>query len=39
MELHPEFEVRHIRGDGRVHGAASILKSVDEEKGDQLTLF
>ena len=38
-ELYPEVEVRHIRGDGRVYGAASILKSVDEEKGSQLNLF
>lgn len=39
LELFPEVEVRHIRGDGRVYGAASILKSVDEERGDQLKLF
>jgi len=31
--------VRHIRGDGKVYGAASILKSVNREKGDQLKLF
>jgi len=39
LELYPEVEIRHIRGDGRVYGAASILKSVDEEKGKQLNLF
>jgi uncharacterized protein (DUF488 family) len=39
LELYPEVEVRHIRGDGRVYGAVSILKSVDEEKGSQLKLF
>jgi hypothetical protein len=39
LELFPEVDVRHIRGDGTVYGASSILRSVDEEKGDQLKLF
>lgn len=39
MDYYPEVEVRHIRGDGTEYGAASILKSVDQEKGDQLKLF
>jgi hypothetical protein len=39
LELYPEVDVRHIRGDGRVFGAGSILKSVDEERGNQLNLF
>ncbi len=39
LEYFPEVEVRHIRGDGTVYGAASILKSVKDEKADQLKLF
>jgi uncharacterized protein (DUF488 family) len=40
MENFPEeVDVRHIRGDGSVYGAASILKSVKDEKADQLPLF
>ena len=39
LDNHPEIEVRHIRGDGVVFGAASILKSVDESDGKQLKLF
>lgn len=39
MNAHPNVEVRHIRGDGTVFGARSILKSVNEEKGEQLSLF
>jgi len=35
----PEFSVQHIRGDGNVYAASSILKSLDEEKGDQLSLL
>ena len=36
---HPEVEVRHIRGDGTVFGAKSILSSVNEKSAEQLKLF
>ena len=39
MAQYPEVEVRHIRGDGQVYGAGSIHKSVDEQPGEQLSLF
>ena len=36
---YPETEVRHIRGDGTVYGARSILTSVDKSIPKQGTLF
>jgi len=36
---HPEVEVQHIRADGTVYGARSILTSVDRPSGEQLSLF
>jgi len=39
FEHHPEVEVKHIRGDGKVFGAKSILKSVNEETPKQERLF
>ena len=39
LDNHTEVVVRHIRGDGTVYGAQTILKSVDEEQSDQLSLF
>lgn len=40
MAEHPEVEVRHIRGDGVVYGAGSILASVDARpSAEQLSLF
>ena len=39
MAEHPEVNVRHIRGDGTVFGAAAIAESVDETPAEQLPLF
>ena len=39
IENRPEVEVIHIRGDGAVYGASSILKSVNEEQAEQPRLF
>ena len=39
MDHHPEVEVQHIRGDGTVYGAHTILKSASEEDAKQLGLF
>lgn len=40
MAEHPEVEVRHIRGDGTVYGASSILASVEGQPStEQPTLF
>jgi len=36
---HPEVEVRHIRGDGTVFGARSLLSSINEQSAEQLKLF
>ena len=35
MAEHPEVDVRHIRGDGTVFGAKSILTSVDKPVAEQ----
>ncbi|MBN1148533.1 MAG: DUF488 family protein, partial [Anaerolineales bacterium] len=39
MDYYPEVEVRHIRGDGAVYGARSILKSVNKEEAEQPKLL
>jgi uncharacterized protein (DUF488 family) len=39
MENFPEVEVLHIRGDGTVYGARTILKSVNEDQAEQPRLF
>lgn len=39
MQEHPEVNVQHIRGDGIVFSAASLLASVDTPQSEQLTLF
>jgi uncharacterized protein (DUF488 family) len=39
MASHPEVKVRHIRGDGTVFGAETILKSVDAPAVIQASLF
>jgi uncharacterized protein (DUF488 family) len=39
MEAYPEVEVRHIRGDGNVISAASVLASVEDPPGEQLSLL
>jgi len=40
LREHPEVKVQHIRGDGTVYGAASILESVDEPgEAEQPSLF
>ena len=39
MAEQPEVNVRHIRGDGAVFGAAAITESVDETPAEQLPLF
>ncbi|MBN1427376.1 MAG: DUF488 domain-containing protein [Anaerolineae bacterium] len=39
MQTYPEVTVRHIRGDGVVFSAASLLASVDTTPSEQLTLF
>jgi uncharacterized protein (DUF488 family) len=39
MRAHPELDVRHIRGDGNIIGAASVLASVEDPPGEQLSLL
>lgn len=39
LSEHPEVMVKHIRGDGTVVNARTILKSVDKLDVEQLTLF
>ena len=39
MREHPEVDVQHIRGDGTVFSAASLLISVDEVGAEQRPLF
>jgi len=39
MANHPEFNVRHIRGDGTVFGARSLRVSVEKPDTKQGTLF
>lgn len=39
MREHLEVNVRHIRGDGTVFSAASLLISVDDVQADQPSLF
>jgi uncharacterized protein (DUF488 family) len=39
MGGYPDVSVQHIRGDGAVFAANSILKSVSDEEGEQLPLF
>ncbi len=39
MAEHPEVDVQHIRGDGAVFSARSILKSVNEKPAEQLSLL
>jgi uncharacterized protein (DUF488 family) len=39
LDNHPEIKVIHIRGDGTTYGAHTILKSVNEPKAEQGTLF
>lgn len=40
MREYPEVKVQHVRGDGSVFGAASILDSVDkQEEAEQPSLF
>ena len=39
LREHPEVLVQHVRGDGVVFNAASLLKSVDEPEGEQPPLL
>jgi len=39
IETYPEVEVHHIRGDGSIYGARSIMKSVNDEQAKQPKLF
>ena len=39
LESYPEMTIQHIRGDGTVFNARSLLKSVNDQPGEQLTLF
>ena len=39
LENYPEVEVLHIRGDGTVYAAKTILKSVNKPEAKQGTLF
>lgn len=39
LREHPEVKVQHIRGDGIVFSAASLLTAVDEQLADQPPLF
>ena len=38
-EYFDTVQVRHIRGDGMVYGATSVLESVIEPQAEQMTLF
>ena len=38
-EYFDTVQVRHIRGDGVVYGATSVLESVNEPQAEQMTLF
>jgi uncharacterized protein (DUF488 family) len=35
----PEWEIQHIRGDGKLNNANTILKSVNPPEGEQPSLF
>jgi len=39
MAEFPEWEIQHIRGDGKLNNAASIHTSVNPQPGEQLSLF
>lgn len=39
LDDYPEVTVQHIRGDGTVFNARSLLKSVNDAQGEQLSLF
>jgi len=39
LNEYPELNIHHIRGDGNIYGARSILMSVDKPDGKQLSLF
>lgn len=39
MEVSPEVDVRHIRGDGEDFSAHDIHKSVEDDTAEQLSLF
>lgn len=39
LEHHPELEINHIRGDGTVFRAQSLLASVDDPNSEQLSFF
>ena len=39
MANRPEVKVTHIRGDGTVFGAASLIETVDTPTGEQLSLL
>jgi uncharacterized protein (DUF488 family) len=39
IAAHPEIDVRHIRGDGSIIGAASVLASVEDPPGEQLSFL
>lgn len=39
LREHPQVDVRHLRGDGNLVSAASILASVDDVPGEQMPLL
>lgn len=39
LREHPEVSVVHLRGDGTIINAATILAAVDQGEGEQLSLF
>jgi uncharacterized protein (DUF488 family) len=39
FQEYPEIDVRHIRGDGNIIGARSILASVEDPPGEQMSLL
>jgi uncharacterized protein (DUF488 family) len=39
MDGYAETDIQHIRGDGTVFNARSLLKSVNDAQGEQLPLF
>jgi uncharacterized protein (DUF488 family) len=39
MQEHPDIEIKHIRGDGTVFNARSLLMSVNQDEAEQPSLF
>lgn len=39
LAVHPEVDIRHIRGDGAIYRASSLSTSVNQTKAEQLSFF